>query len=178
MAAMAAAFGVAAGAEPYDVTPLHEAAGWRVDHVYDAGAGAGWCSAEVANAAEQWLSLVGYDDGALILFVGDPTWRLAPREAAFAVALDGLPWRVEGSTVESAFTAHLTTDPAGTAFLAELSEAGAAEVTGPEGAPLAAFDLRGAEAALAALGECWMRIAPAAPEPGVPPRRSAGATQA
>ncbi len=157
-AALACALAAQASAEDFDRTPLFAEGEWSVAHTYDAADGSSWCAADTDNEAGQWFSFVAYDDGAAALVVGDPAWRLAPREIAFRIDVDAEQWDVTGAGADEAVSVALDDAEATAAFVAQLMEGRALAVFNSEDRRLAAFSLDGSRSALTALFDCWTRI--------------------
>lgn len=149
-----------AGAQPFDLTLLAVEGVWSVEHGYDAGARRSWCTAETVNAAGQIFGVAVRDDGASTVFLADPGWLPAGGRLSFTLAIDGIPWTIEGATQAGGVSVPLEGNAGAGLFLAELAAGeGLAILGGPE-VPRGRFALLGAEAALGRLAECWARILP------------------
>lgn len=148
----------AAPAQPYDTTRLFTRGSWYVELTHDTSDGELWCSAETRNNEAQVFSVTTYDDGAVILFVFDDRWDLAPRSIDFVVNIDRQRWTISGDADGIAISVSLDDKDQADDFLVDLARGGSVSVANTDERRIASFSLSGSSAALSTLMECWDSI--------------------
>lgn len=155
---LAVAFSQAAGADEFDNTMLLSEGAWTVRHTYDSRDGGSWCAADTSNGDGQWFSVTAYEEGAAAILVGDPRWRLEPRDLRFSIDIDYARWDMQGAGQDDAVSAFLNDDPTAPDLLLRLMQGDAVDVYAESGRRVASFSLDGSAAALQTLLECWALI--------------------
>ncbi len=155
---LAGASAIAAGADEFDNTMLLNEGDWSVRHTYDSRGGGSWCAADTSNVDGQWFSVTAYEEGAAAILVGDPRWRLEPRDLRFRVDIDLARWDMQGIGQDDAVSAFLNGATNAPDLLLQLMEGSSLAVYTEAGRHLATFSLEGSAVALQALVECWSLI--------------------
>ncbi len=153
-------------AEKYETTRLFNRGAWYVELTHDTEDGQLWCSGETRNNSAQTFSVTTYDDGAVVLFVFDNSWNLAPRAVNFIVYIDRQRWTISGDADGVAISVALDGKDKADEFLVDLARGNSVAVANADDRRIASFSLSGSSAALSTLMDCWSSILVGGPGPG------------
>lgn len=113
------------------------------------------CSAVTVNTRPQWFGFTGWDDGAAVILLVDPSWNLRRREVDFVISIDGSNWDVTGNASGERVAIEFRPTDTTSAFLDDIASGYQLTVLNEDGQSVAAFSLSGSRAAIGAFFACW-----------------------
>lgn len=109
-----------------------------------------------------WLSVSAFDLDQIEVMLLNQSWDLGERSVEFDLVIGSRLWKLRGDTIDSQIFAYLNgqelVQRLFEALRAGSPEGSRATFETKDGNPIGDFSLRGANAAIFALAECWERI--------------------
>ncbi|MBT0958498.1 hypothetical protein IV417_13995 [Alphaproteobacteria bacterium KMM 3653] len=151
-------FALSTAAERFESTTIHRNGAWSVDLTVDNTDGVMWCTAKTTNRRSQTFSISAYKGGTLILYVFDHNWDIAPRPVRFLLDIDYSRWVIDGNADGFSLSLNLHDPVKAVKFIDELAQSNAVALYNTDVVRLATFSLRGSNASLLELIDCWKKI--------------------